>query len=172
MQPPRIPDNENARLQALQLYKVLDTAPEDAFDSITQQAAQYFQVPIALISLVDANRQWFKSCVGLGVSQTGREESFCGYTILSNKPFIIPDALADDRFRDNPLVVGAPFIRFYAGAPLITPEKFAIGTLCLIDTQPRTWNPGYERKLVSLASAVMVKLNLRLANLALQEFAG
>ena len=164
-----LPDNETERLKVLNLYQILDTASEGAFDEITSQAASHFQVPIALISLVDANRQWFKSCVGLSVNHTGRDESFCAYTILDNKPFIIPDTLLDARFTDNPLVTGEPYVRFYAGAPLITPDGYALGTICLLDRQPRVFSSSDVRTLTLIARAVVTRLNLRLASLNLEK---
>lgn len=132
-----IPQNESARLAALHALLILDTPPEERFDSIVTFAANEFDVPIALISLVDANRQWFKARVGLEVCETGRDISFCGHAILQSDIFVIPDALDDQRFADNPLVTAAPYIRFYAGAPLVTPDGKALGTLCLIDIRPR-----------------------------------
>ena len=164
-----LPHNEVARLKALKLLQVLDTAPEDAFDQITSTAAQIFGVPIALISLVDANRQWFKSCYGLSTSQTGRDESFCAHAILDSRPFIIPDALQDPRFCDNILVTNPPYIRFYAGVTLITPEGYGLGTLCLLDTQPRSFSEADSVRLTRLAGGVMSRLMLRLANLSLEK---
>ena len=169
MQLARIPDNETTRIKALKLYDILDTMPEGTFDEITGQAASHFNVPIALISLVDTNRQWFKSCIGLSVSQTGRDESFCSHAILENKPFVIKDTHQDSRFIDNPLVTNEPFVRFYAGAPLITQEGLAIGTLCLMDSKPREFSEKDELRLTILARTVMTRLNLRLAGLALQQ---
>ncbi|MBU0927815.1 MAG: sensor domain-containing diguanylate cyclase [Spirochaetes bacterium] len=133
---PAIPEDEGARLSALRDLRILDTPAEDRFDLLTRLASRVFKVPIALVSLVDENRQWFKSCVGLDVPETSREVSFCGHAILQDGVFVIEDALLDDRFRDNPLVVGSPGIRFYAGRPLRV-EGRKIGTLCLIDTEPR-----------------------------------
>lgn len=138
MQAPAIPDNEPDRLAALRELLILDTPPEERLDKIVHFASCEFNVPIALISLIDSNRQWFKARVGLDACETAREISFCGHAILQPDILLIPDALADERFADNPLVTGGPMIRFYAGAPLILPSGFAIGTLCLIDTVPRT----------------------------------
>lgn len=169
MKIPAKPENEAERLASLASFQILDTFPEDVFDEITHYAASRFNVSTALISLVDANRQWFKSCVGLeGVSQTERDVSFCAHAILDDKPFIVPDALADIRFADNPLVVGQPYIRFYAGAPLITTEGHRIGTLCLFDQKPRSLSASEEAELVELARRVMIRLKLRLARLSLQ----
>jgi GAF domain-containing protein len=138
MQAPPIPDNEPDRLAALRELLILDTPPEERLDKIVQFASAEFNVPIALVSLIDSNRQWFKARVGLDACETPREISFCGHAILQPDILLIPDALADPRFADNPMVTGAPMIRFYAGAPVVLPSGFAIGTLCLIDTQPRT----------------------------------
>lgn len=135
---PAIPDDESDRLAALRELLILDTPPEERLDKIVQFASVEFNVPIALVSLVDSNRQWFKARVGLDTCETAREISFCAHAILQPDILLIPDALADPRFADNPLVTGGPLIRFYAGAPLVLPSGFAIGTLCLIDTQPRT----------------------------------
>lgn len=155
---------EVKRLAALDRLEILDTAPEPLFDSLTELAAKTFEVPIALISLVDANRQWFKACVGLDVDQTARNISFCQYTILGDDVFMVPDALADERFSENPLVTEAPFIRFYAGAPLITPEGHHLGALCIIDTVPRaTFDDVAATKLKAMAASVMQAMQMRIA---------
>ncbi|MYM27653.1 GAF domain-containing protein [Duganella sp. CY15W] len=133
-----IPSYDSERLAALRAMLILDTPPEKRFDKVVQFAAQEFDVPIALISLIDANRQWFKARVGLDVCETGRDVSFCGHAILQPDIFVIPDARADARFADNPIVTGAPYVIFYAGAPLPMPSGYVIGTLCLIDHKPRT----------------------------------
>jgi GAF domain-containing protein len=137
MQPAPIPDNDKERLAALHALLILDTPPEERFDRITEFAAAEFDVPIALISLIDEKRQWFKSRVGIDACDTAREISFCGHAIVQSEVFVIPDATADPRFADNPAVIGDPFVRFYAGAPLIMPSGFAIGTLCLVDYKCR-----------------------------------
>ena len=134
---PGKPANEAARIQALQGLDLLDSAPEERFDRLTRLAKRLFNVPIALVTLVDTNRQWFKSCVGLDVSETPRDVSFCGHAILNDGLLLVPDAREDVRFHDNPLVTGAPNIRFYAGYPLTVPNGNKMGTLCLIDTKPR-----------------------------------
>ena len=140
MKAPALPLDETARLEALRALNLLDTPPEERFDRITRIAAQLFGVSISVISLVDAKRQWFKSRRGLGASETPREVSFCGHTILQQGVFHVPDASQDPVFADNPLVVGDPKIRFYAGAPLRTKSGAAVGTLCLIDTKPRDFS--------------------------------
>ena len=137
MQPPPKPSNEAERLAALHAQCILDTPPEERFDRITRLAIRLFRVPIALVSLVDAERQWFKSCVGLGVRETPRELSFCGHAILQADLMVVEDALRDERFQDNPLVVGAPAIRFYAGHPISMGDGLRVGTLCIIDREPR-----------------------------------
>lgn len=138
MQAAPLPDNEAERLAALRALLILDTPPEQRFDKIVEFAASEFDVPIALISLIDKERQWFKARVGLPVCETGRDISFCGHAIMAADIMVVPDALRDARFADNPLVTGEPGIRFYAGAPLILPSGAALGTLCLIDRRPRT----------------------------------
>lgn len=134
---PDLPVDEATRLDALHALNVLDTPAEERFDRITRLARRLFGVPIALISLVDTHRQWFKSRQGLEASQTGRDVSFCGHAILRDDILLVEDATLDPRFHDNPLVVGEPHIRFYAGCPLIIGGNWKIGTLCLIDRQPR-----------------------------------
>ena len=131
------PPDEAERIAALHRLNVLDTAPEERFDRITRLAAALFEVPIALISLIDVDRQWIKSACGLDVHETPRDESFCAHAVLSRVPLIVPDALLDDRFAENPFVVDMPRIRFYAGHPLFVSDGNCIGTLCLIDTRPR-----------------------------------
>jgi len=138
MQVAAIPDNESTRLAALYELLILDTPPEERFDKIAAFAAAEFEVPIAVITLVDAQRQWFKAKVGTEVCETGRDVSFCSHAILQDQIMVVPDAHDDVRFADNPLVTGAPHIRFYAGAPLTLPSGLRLGTLCLIDRRPRT----------------------------------
>jgi len=134
---PGKPANEAARVQALYGLNLLDSAPEERFDRLTRLARRLFNVPIALVTLVDKERQWFKSCVGLDTTETPRSVSFCGHAILKDELLLVPDAREDERFHDNPLVTGAPNIRFYAGYPLTVPDGNKMGTLCLIDTKPR-----------------------------------
>ena len=137
MTPAPIPDDDERRLQALHELLILDTPPEQRFDRIVAFASEEFDVPIALVSLVDRHRQWFKARVGLAACETGRDISFCGHAVAAHATLLVPDTHADPRFADNPLVLGPPHIRFYAGAPLVLPAGAAIGTLCLIDTRPR-----------------------------------
>lgn len=163
-----LPDDESDRLLALQLLHVLDSSEEAAFDQITARAATIFQVPICLVSLVDRERQWFKSRQGLDVCETSRELAFCAHAILQDEIFEVRDTLQDPRFRGSPLVQGAPHIRFYAGAPLITDDQFRIGTLCLIDQVPRQLS-GEQRQLLStLAALVVQRLQQRKTQLELQ----
>lgn len=159
MLPAPIPANDAERLAALYALLLLDTPPEERFDKIVEFAAREFDVPIALISLIDADRQWFKANVGLeGTCETGRDISFCGHAILRAEIMMVPDALQDARFADNPLVTGPPHIRFYAGAPLILPNGYALGTLCLIDTRPRRLDDVELAILSTLRSLVLQEL--------------
>ncbi|PRP86946.1 diguanylate cyclase [Planoprotostelium fungivorum] len=157
-QPAPLPTDEEQRLQGLRDLEsqLLDTSPERVFDDITELTKKVFDVPIVLISLVDENRQWFKSCIGLSVSETPRELAFCAYAILDpTKIFIVPDTHKDPRFANNPLVTGDPYIRFYAGAPLkLDCSESGLGTLCIIDRKPRTITQADEEYLKSYASSV------------------
>jgi diguanylate cyclase (GGDEF)-like protein len=154
MKTPDIPSNEAARLQALRNLKLLDTEPDERFDRLTRMAKRMFQVPIALVSLVDSERQWFKSCFGVDVTETSRDISFCGHAILNDKTFVIPNTLADERFADNPLVLDEPNIRFYAGTPIKTSEGLKIGTLCIIDKVARVFHNHDVEMLEDLARLV------------------
>ena len=138
MIPAPIPTDDERRLLALREMPILDTPPEERFDRVVRFAADEFDMPIVLVSLIDANRQWFKARVGLDVCETGRESSFCGHAIARPQVMVVEDTHVDERFHDNPLVLGAPRIRFYAGATLQLPGGAIIGTLCMIDRQPRT----------------------------------
>lgn len=158
MKTPDTPNNEQARLEKLRSLNVLDTMPEERFDRLTRIAKRMFKVPIALVSIVDENRQWFKSCIGLDVSETSREISFCGHTILDNDVFIIPDTHKNKHFIDNPLVTSEPFIRFYAGCPL-TVNGYRLGTLCIIDQKPRNFTNDDMEGLIDLASMVERELS-------------
>lgn len=148
---PALPVDEMSRLDTLRSLNILDTSPEERFDRLTRLAKRLFGVPIALISLVDADRQWFKSCQGLNASETPRDVSFCGHAILNDEILLVPDALLDERFHDNPLVVDDPKIRFYAGCPLSVPNGSKLGTLCLIDQEPRQLSPEDAELLRDLA---------------------
>ena len=154
----RLPSDEKDRLAALQQLQILDTPMEERYDRITRLAADALSVPIALISLVDENRQWFKSCIGLDVRETGREEAFCAHAVVDDATLVVSDTLLDERFADNPLVVDAPHIRFYAGCPVHAPDGHALGTLCIIDTQPRQLQDREVSILENLAAMVETEL--------------
>jgi two-component system cell cycle sensor histidine kinase/response regulator CckA len=156
-----VPNHERKRLEVLWEYDVLDTVPEAVFDDLTDLAAHICEVPIALISLVDEDRQWFKSKVGVTLNETAREFSFCRHAIMRNDLFIVPDATKDERFKHNPLVTAEPRIRFYAGAPLVTPDGHALGTLCVLDKVPRQLRPEQKQALRVLAHHVVSQLELR-----------
>ena len=159
METPGIPVNEQERLQALRLLAILDTAPDERFERLTRMAKRLFDAPIALVSLVDEDRQWFKSCNGLSIFETARDISFCGHAILRGDVLVIPDTLADARFDDNPLVTGPPHIRFYAGCPLRTSNGACIGTLCVIDTRPRDFGRDEIAGLRDLAAMAESEFN-------------
>ncbi len=154
MRTPESPPDETQRLHALLATNLLDSVNDERFDRLTRLAQRLLQVPIALVSLVDANRQWFKSKQGLDACETGRDISFCGHAILGHEVFEIPDALQDERFRDNPLVTGPPDIRFYAGVPVTTFEGYRVGTLCVIDTRPRQLSDTERDSLIDLGACV------------------
>ncbi|MBE9192217.1 PAS domain S-box protein [Gloeocapsopsis crepidinum LEGE 06123] len=156
-----LPSNEEARLKALREYEILDTDPEQAFDDLTRLASQICETPIAVVSLVDSDRQWFKSKLGLDASETSRDVAFCAHTILQTDLFVVPDAQQDMRFSDNPLVTSGPQIRFYAGAPLLTSEDVAVGSLCAIDYVPRNLTPQQQEALEILGRQVVTQIKLR-----------
>lgn len=173
MKKPNIPQDEEARLEILRSLDVLDTPAEERYDRLARTAKRLFGVPIALVSLIDENRQWFKSCVGVSVSETPRDISFCGHAILGDEIFIIPNAIEDERFADNPLVVNDPKIRFYAGCPL-TVNGHKMGTLCLIDPVARSFSAQDVEALKDLAHAVEQELGnkeLRIAKEAAETAA-
>ncbi|MCU0788573.1 MAG: GAF domain-containing protein [Verrucomicrobia bacterium] len=156
-----IPSNESQRLKVLWQYEVLDTVPEAMFDDLTELAASICDVPIALVSLVDEDRQWFKSTHGVSLRETSRDISFCAHAICRSGLFIVPDARKDVRFKNNPLVTGGPKIRFYAGSPLVTPDGYALGTLCVLDPKPRRLNTSQQRAMQLLARVTVSLLELR-----------
>jgi PAS domain S-box-containing protein len=157
----RPPENETARLDALRRYAILDTLPEQEFEDLSRLAALICGTPIAMVSLVDADRQWFKSKVGLDASETPRDIAFCAHAILQPDVMVVPDALSDERFRNNSLVTGEPHVRFYAGTPLITQEGYALGTLCVMDRVPRNMSPEQKDALKALGNLVVTQLELR-----------
>ncbi|WP_080965603.1 GAF domain-containing protein [Chromobacterium subtsugae] len=161
MQSPLLPSNEQERIQALHELLMLDTPPEDRFDIVTTYCRSRFNVDIALISLVDSDRQWFKSRSGLDAAETPRNISFCGHAILRSEVMEVPDALQDERFADNPLVIGAPNIRFYAGAPLILAQGHRIGTLCIINRQPKRMEDEDKTHLQTLAKTVSAEMEAK-----------
>jgi GAF domain-containing protein len=156
-----VPKNEAQRIKVLWQYEVLDTVPEEVFDELTDLAAHICGAPIALITLVDENRQWFKSRFGVSIRETGRDISLCAHAILQRELFIVPDATRDERFKDNPLVTADPKIGFYAGMPLVTPDGHALGTLCVLDKVPRELTADQKQALRVLARHVMTQLELR-----------
>ena len=156
-----MPSTETARLAALNRYAILDTEPEQSFDDLVVLASFVCRTPIATLSLVDDHRQWFKSKVGVEIRETPRDISFCAHAIQQEELFIVPDALADPRFKDNPLVLGDPHIRFYAGAPLIDEDGYALGTLCVMDRQPRELDDTQKEALLSLRRLALSQIELR-----------
>jgi len=156
-----LPPNEKERLAALREYQILDTQPEQEYDDITLLAAEICQVPVALISLVDKSRQWFKSKLGVRQCQTPRDVAFCAHAILQGEPLIVRDALKDYRFSDNALVKRSPYIRFYAGFPLIDPQGHSLGTLCAIDRRPRQLSATQDRAMRALSRVVIARMELQ-----------
>ena len=165
-----LPPNETQRLTALQKYQVLDTPPEQAFDDLTLLAAHICQTPIALVSLVDETRQWFKSKIGLTATETHRDIAFCAHTILHrDEVFEVQDAAADPRFVDNPLVTGDTQVRFYAGVPLVAPDGQALGAFCVMDRTPRTLTAEQREAMRALSRHVISQLELRIANKRMRQ---
>jgi diguanylate cyclase (GGDEF)-like protein len=165
---PEFPKDELARMSVLKSLSILDTKPEERFDRITRMAKRLFSVPIVLVSIVDSDRQWFKSSMGLDVSETPRDISFCGHTILDDDIFVIENAIDDERFSDNPLVTGEPNIRFYAGCPIRSIAGLNIGTLCLIDNIPRQLSS--EEKDILRDLAIMVEKELAAFQIATTDY--
>jgi len=161
--------NEAARVSALQKYAILDSEPEQAFDDLTLLASYVCKTSMALISLIDEDRQWFKSRVGISATETSRDIAFCSTAIQQPDVFVVPDALQDERFRTNPLVVSEPNIRFYAGVPLINEDGYALGTLCVIDRTPRNLAPEQETALKALGRLALMQMEFRRNLILLKE---
>lgn len=155
------PSQESARVAALDRYAILDTEPEQTFDDLVILAAYICKTPIAMLSLVDEHRQWFKSKVGVQIRETPKETSFCAHAIQQEDLFIVPDTLKDPRFKDNPMVLGEPHIRFYTGAPIVNEDGFALGTLCVIDRQPRELDSEQKEALWALSRLALGQMELR-----------
>ena len=166
---PMMSTNDAARVDALQKYAILDSEPEQAFDDLTLLASYVCKTPMALISLVDEDRQWFKAKVGISATETSRDIAFCSTAIQQTEVFVVPDTLKDERFRTNPLVVSEPHIRFYAGAPLINEDGYALGTLCVIDRAPRNLADDQEAALKALSRLVLMQMEFRRNLLLLKE---
>jgi len=161
MSNPHATIDESARLAALERYSILDTLPEQIYEDVTALASLICGTPMSSISLVDADRQWFKSEIGMGTRETPRSQSFCAHTLETARTLIIKDATQDPRFKENPSVVGAPGIRFYAGAPIVEPEGHVLGTVCVIDTTPRALSAIQVAALEALARHVMALMEMR-----------
>ncbi|ASP49670.1 sensor domain-containing diguanylate cyclase [Cognaticolwellia beringensis] len=159
MTKPKLPEDEQARNETLKLLNILDTQQDERFDRLTRMAQKMFNVPIAVVSLVDEERIWFKSCVGLPVREAERDISFCGHAILGREVFIVPNTLEDERFYDNPWVIGEPKIRFYAGCPLQAPNGSMLGTLCIIDSKSRQFDENDIQALSDLAATVELEIS-------------
>jgi len=164
-----IPKNEAERLKALRLYKILDTASERSFDELAGLAAMICEAPICAITLIDENRQWFKSIIGLEAEETSRDVAFCAHAILQDELTVVPDAREDSRFADNPYVLTDPNVRFYAGAPLTVEGKYNLGTLCVVDKRPRTLDERQKNALSTIRNAVITQLEIRRAFSYLQS---
>lgn len=170
---PAIPKNEKERLSALYQYQILDTLPQEDMDNITRLASEICQTPVSMISLIDTNRQWFKSHYGTDTTETPREIAFCAHAInYPNSTFIVPDSRKDKRFADNPLVTGSPNVVFYAGVPLIDQNGFALGTLCIIDQKPRTLKENQIDALKILSAQTIRLFELHKANIELEKTKG
>jgi GAF domain-containing protein len=162
---------EEKRIQALEQFELLDTLPEKEFDDIVELASAFFHTPISLISLLDSHRQWFKARIGMAAKETPIEQAFCYHAIKDpDHVMVVPDSLMDDRFINNPLATGSPHVRFYAGAPLVTRDGYALGTLCVIDSQPRNFSEEQERVLQILAHKVIERMENRKNTLTAKKY--
>jgi GAF domain-containing protein len=164
-----VPGNDAARVAALEKYAILDSEPEQAFDDLAKLASYICKTPIALVSLIDGERQWFKSKLGISAAETPREVAICSTAIQQKDVFVVPDALKDERFRNNPLVVSDLHIRFYAGAPLINEEGYALGTLCVLDFVPREFSDEQKEALRTLGRLVLAQMEFRRNLMLLRE---
>jgi len=169
MSAPAMSSDDASRVSSLQKYAILDSEPEQYFDDLTLLASYVCKAPIALISLIDENRQWFKSKVGISASETSRDIAFCSVAIQQPELFVVPDALKDERFRNNPLVTADPHIRFYAGMPLINEDGYALGTLCVVDRAPRELSSDQEAALKALSRLVLAQMEFRRNLILLKE---
>ena len=170
--PAPLPANEARRIAALHRYQILDTPSEQQFDDFARLASIVCETPIALMSLVDTDRQWFKARIGLDTEETPREHAFCSYTILGDEALIVEDAKKDDRFANNPLVTSAPHIRFYAGEPLVDNEGHALGSLCVIDRKPRQLTPQQREALAIIGRRLTEQIQLRSVSKELADTLG
>jgi diguanylate cyclase (GGDEF)-like protein len=167
-----LPDNEPQRLRAVRSYEILDTEPELEFDALTRVASHTFSAPIAVVAMMDADRLWFKSKLGLDIPQLDRKIAFCAHAIMRpREAMVIPDLLSDQRFAENPLVADAPHLRFYAGAPIVDPTGLALGTIAVIDTQPRSFSDAQRDALMDLSTLVVTALQARRRAIDLQRMA-
>ena len=164
-----LPADESLRLQDLHSHDLLDTDTEEDYDQLVQLAAHICDCPVSLVTLVDADRQWFKASVGVDVRQTPREQAFCAHTILSEHTMVIPDTRADERFAENPLVTGELNVRFYAGAPILSPDGHKLGSMCVIDHRPRTLTDFQLKSLGMIANQVTKLIELRCRNKMMRE---
>ncbi len=161
--------SEAARVAALNRYAILDSEPEQSFDDLVTLAAHICQTPMAMLSLVDDHRQWFKSKLGVQVRETPREVSICAHAIQQGDLFVVPDTLQDARFRESPLVTGEPHIRFYAGAPLVNEDGYALGTLCVVDREPRELDSAQKEAIQALGRLALRQMELRMNLQLLKE---
>ena len=169
MKPAPIPKNELLRLASLYALNLLDTPPEERFDRLTKTATQIFHVPISTLTLIDANREWFKSCQGLDKTEGNRAISFCGHALVEDEILIIYDTMKDERFADNPMVLGEPYIRFYAGVPIMSADGQRIGVFCIKDVKPREFSKEDEEVLEGLAAWAELEINLRNLSLSVAQ---
>lgn len=163
------PTTEAARIAALNRYAILDSEPEQSFDDLVNLAAHICQTPMAMLSLVDDHRQWFKSKFGVQVRETPKDSSICAHAIQQRDLFIVPDTLKDERFRENPLVTGDPHVRFYAGTPLVNEDGYALGTLCVVDREPRELDPAQKEAISALGRLALRQMELRMNLQLLKE---